>query len=341
MSTVLPSAVPVKIVSGYKPGGLDATILEANQPVVLKGFGDDWPIVQAGKQSGQQAFRYLQKFCVSAPIATNYAEPSSKGRIFYNDDMSGFNFVAKRQPLAEFLEQLLANVDNPEPPTLYIPSTDVDQWFPGLALENNAGLDHLRPIKLLWAGNRSRIAAHYDSPNNIACCVAGRRRFTLFPPEQVVNLYPGPMEFAPGGQEISLIDFAEPDLQRFPKFEQAMAAAQVAELEPGDALFLPGMWWHHVEGLDAINVLYTHWWREAPAYSGRSANALLLAILSLRNLPEDQRKAWRNLFDYYVFDREESDVQCIPENVRGMLRLPMSELDARKLRAELIKKLNI
>ena len=44
--------------------------------------------------------------------------------------------------------------------------------------------------------------------------VAGRRRFTLFPPEQVANLYIGPLDLTPAGQPVSLVDQAQPDLVR-------------------------------------------------------------------------------------------------------------------------------
>jgi hypothetical protein len=147
------------------------------------------------------------------------------------------------------------------------------------------------------------------------------------------------MEFAPGGQDISLVDFEQPDLVKYPKFEQAMAAAQVAELEAGDALFMPSMWWHHVEGLDAFNVLVTHWWRNSPAFMGRPNNALMLAMLSLRDLPKAQRQAWKAHFEYYIFDHEKQNLDHIPDQAKGVLSKPHDELAARKLRADLLNKL--
>ena len=118
---------------------------------------------------------------------------------------------------------------------MYMASTMVDQWLPGFRKENDIDVPGADPLVSIWMGNRSRIGAHYDLPDNIACSVIGRRRFTLFPPDQISNLYPGPLDFSPGGQAISVVDFHNPDYQRFPKFRSALENAQLAELEPGDA----------------------------------------------------------------------------------------------------------
>ncbi|WP_111641663.1 cupin-like domain-containing protein [Marinimicrobium alkaliphilum] len=331
----------VKELQGVTPETLDERVLKSTEPLVLRGFGSEWPIVKAGKEGPDAAIAYLQTVWNGRPVTTCRGAPDTKGRIYYDSHMTGFNFEATNGDFAAFMQEILDESGADDPRALYMPSTDVFSWFPRFADEQPAGLDHLRPIKLLWAGNRTRIAAHYDFPDNIACSVVGRRRFTLFPPDQVSNLYPGPMEFAPGGQEISMVDLHQPDFEAFPKFKDALAHAQVAELEPGDALFLPGMWWHHVDGLDALNVLYTHWWRSSPGFMGRPTNALLLGILSLRGLSYEQRQAWRALFDHFVFNPDPDDIKNIPEEVQGMLKMPMDELSARKLRAELLNRLKI
>ena len=118
-----------------------------------------------------------------------------------------------------------------------------------------------------------------------------------------------------------------------------MQNAQLAELDPGDAIFIPSMWWHHVEGLERFNVLINYWWKRNPDYMGDPKHALIHALLSLRNLPIEQRKAWLNIFRYYIFDFDAESVAHIPENRRGIL----SEIDdtmARKIRAHLLNNLN-
>jgi hypothetical protein len=221
----------------------------------------------------------------------------------------------------------------------YVGSTTVDTCLPGFREHNDVDFGDINPLASIWLGNRSRVAAHYDVPDNLACVAAGRRRFTLFPPDQLENLYVGPLEINPGGQAISLVDLKDPDFEAFPKFRTALENAVVADLEPGDALFIPSMWWHHVEGLDSLNVLINYWWRQSPAFMHSPADVLTHAILAIRDLPPAQREAWREIFRHYVFDADETTAAHIPEHCRGMLA-PINDTSARRIRAELLNKLN-
>jgi hypothetical protein len=168
---------------------------------------------------------------------------------------------------------------------------------------------------------------------------AGHRRFTLFPPAQLKNLYIGPLDVTPAGQAISLVDFHQPDFDRFPRFAEALEHAQSAELGPGDALFIPSMWWHHIEALDAFNVLVNYWWRQSPDYMDTPTNALMMAFLTMRDLPPAQRKAWQEIFRHYIFEADEETAAYIPEPARGVLA-PLTADGSRMLRAQLLKKMN-
>jgi len=328
-----------RILEGITPANLTEDIIYSSTPIVLKGFCEHWPITQAGLKSPEEAASYLKSVYSGLPVSGTYGPPENNGRVFYNKDFTGFNFSASQVDLKVVLEQLLLNKDNIKPPTMYVASTEAGKWFPKLLEDNNFTIPNTKPLTSLWIGNQSVIAAHYDFPTNIACNVVGKRVFTLFPPDQIANLYPGPIEFAPGGQEISLVDFSAPDFEQFPKFKQAIEHAQRAELSPGDALILPSMWWHHVQAFESLNVLITHWWRNTPGYMGRPNNALSMAILAIRSLPKDQRMAWKHIFDHYVFNEELDQHDHIPDSAKDILTLPLDEMSARKLRADLSNKL--
>jgi len=318
-------------------GSIPEEVLLSSQPVVLRGLVADWPIVAAANRSTAQTIAYLKKFDSGRPLTAMEGGADIDGRIFYNDDFSGFNFDYRRMSLAQVFEKLVEYQGTDKPPMIYVGSTNIDNWLPGFRDENDLVLGDRSPLASLWIGNRSRVAPHYDFPTNIACSVAGRRRFTLFPPEQLHNMYVGPIDRSPAGQPISLVDLADPDYQRFPKFEQALQASQAADLEPGDAILIPSMWWHHVEAMDSLNVLVNYWWRSTPNFMGPPLAVLQHAILGLRDLPHDQRAVWKDLFDYYVFNPSEENVAHIPESARGALN-PITEQTAQQIRGLLLEK---
>jgi hypothetical protein len=220
-------------------------------------------------------------------------------------------------------------------------SAPVDALLPGLRDTDdlNFAASGIDAPPRIWIGNRTTASAHYDAMNNIACNVVGRRRFTLFPPEQIKNLYPGPLEPTPGGQAVSIVDFTAPDFVKYPRFREALASAQGVELEPGDAIFIPNMWWHHVEGLEPFNALVNYWWSSVPHYVPTPMLALYHALWSIRDRPEQEKRAWREVFDYYVFGPSERAGEHLPEGARGALG-PLDEIAVRQLRAMLIDRLN-
>ncbi len=319
-------------------------LADMQRPVILKGVARDWPLVHRGLESPESAIAYLLSFYQGRQVVGYVGAPEIKGRFHYNADVTAMNFTAGRVLLGDFLARLAVHLDDSEAPSFYIGSTDVDGYLPGLRAENDLILappvtDGEPPLVSIWIGNRTIASAHYDMSNNIACCMVGHRRFTLFPPEQVANLYPGPLEPTPGGQVVSMVDFTAPDLERYPRFREALAAGEVAELEPGDVLVYPALWWHHVEALDAFNVMINYWWNAVPAFMDTPTNTLLHALLSLRDRPEAEKRAWRAMFDYYIFGPADRAAEHLPEAARGNLA-PLDEIRARRLRAVLLNKFN-
>jgi len=320
-----------------------SALIADNRPAILKRAASDWPLVEAGLRAPREAIDHILSFDIGRPITGYVGDPAIRGRFHYNADVTGMNFTAERTPLADFLARIEAAIVADDPASFYIGSTDIDTWLPGFRAANDLHpaddtFDRYPPLASIWIGNRTIASAHYDMSNNAACCAVGHRRFTLFPPDQVANLYPGPLEPTPGGQVVSMVDFAAPDLARYPRFADALAAAEVAELEPGDVLVYPALWWHHVEALDAFNVLVNYWWDAVPAFVDDPTTTLLHALLSLRDRPPAEKAAWRGLFDHYVFG-EGDPAAHLPEGARGPLA-PLDELAARRLRARILGRLN-
>lgn len=337
---MLPPAKAIEERHGLDPRALGDDVLRSTRPLVLRGLVSDWPVVRAGRTSLDASAAYLLRFYQGASVGVMLQPAGLGGRFFYDEAGTGFNFRMTRERLDRVLGALAHERDNPSPPGVYVGSTTIDTALPGFRAENDvAALASRNPLASVWIGNRTRIAAHQDVPDNLACVVAGRRRFTLFPPTQLRNLYIGPLDLTPAGQSISLVDFHAPDLERFPRFAQAWEHAQVAELEAGDAIFIPSLWWHHIESLASFNMLVNYWWRQSPGYMDSPMSALMLAILAVRDLPAEQRTALAEMFRHYVFAPDEATSAHIAEAALGILA-PLDEDSARGLRAQLLKRLN-
>jgi hypothetical protein len=293
-------------------------IVPAQHPVVLRGLAAGWPAVRAATTDAGLA-HYLGGFDKGAPVAALIGPPEIRGRFFYDETARGLNFETLQGTLRQLLTGLLDVAGDPAPPCLYVGSTPIPQVLPGFEREN--ALDLLGPevTPRLWIGNAVTIQTHYDMSDNLACVVGGRRRFTLFPPDQVANLYVGPLDFTPAGRPISMVSLDQPDLDRYPRFAQALDYALVAELEPGDAIYIPAMWWHHVQSFGALNMLVNYWWSQADALAGSPFDAFVHALKNVRHLPPPQREAWRALFEHYVFESNGDPAAHLPLEARGVL----------------------
>lgn len=317
---------------------LDRRLRAAMTPFVVRGLVADWPLVAAARRSAAEARAYLLQHHRDRLFTVSVGRPGDDGRLFYDSGMA-MNFTMARAKLPEIFAMIDAIENGAEKRPLYLASIDMHEYFDGLIEANRVDLGDRALLSSIWMGTQTRIAAHNDVPDNLACVAVGRRRFTLFPREQFRNLYLGPIDNTPAGRAVSMVDFHDPDFAAHPRFREALAHALVVDMEPGDALYIPALWWHHVEGLDPFNVLVNYWWRETPRFLGQPQDALNHAILAIRDLPDDQKAFWRDQFDYYVFDNDPGVTAHIPERGRSVLA-PLTAETAGRIRSFLLRQLS-
>ncbi|MEO0347563.1 MAG: cupin-like domain-containing protein [Pseudomonadota bacterium] len=316
-------------------------VVGGDQPALMRGLVKDWQLVAAAADA-ESFTRAVVAGDAAHPVQAFVAAPDIDGRYFYNDDLTGFNFERRQIALGALFERVYAlrGVDNPE--GIYagaIPLTGpMARLADALPMPLLEGIDDR--LVSLWFGNRGQTAIHWDLPQNIACVVAGKRRFTLFPPDQLENLYMGPVDVTLAGQPVSLVDPLKPDLERFPRYAEAENHKTVVTLEPGDALYLPSLWFHHVESLEPVGALINYWWRDAAAHMVTPLFTLLHAMLTLKDLPDNELAKWRRLFDHYVFERDDDTLAHLPEQARGFLGETTPER-AQRLRAFLAHSLGV
>lgn len=294
-------------------------IVPSKQPAVIRSLVGDWPAVVTSKSDSATTCRYLEGLDAGQPVYTIAAPPEADGRFFYRDDLQSVNFNRGQIQLPQVLAKLLDNMDVSEPHSIAVQALEVRDSLPEFEANNPMPLMNAEVRPTMWIGNKGRVSPHYDVHRNLACVLAGRREFTLFPPDQIENLYLGPVLDAPGGVPISLVDVQNPDFEKFPRYVAAQAAAQQSILEPGDAIYIPSLWWHGVASLEPLNVLVNYWWG-GYTDSGISPNdSLLHAMLSIAALDESQRAAWRSYFDYYVFGSDVDPAEHLPKDLHDIV----------------------
>jgi len=304
----------------------DAEVRPRHRPVVIRGLAAGWPLVEAGRRSVGEAIGYLKTLDTGAPTEVMIAPPEERGRFFYWPDMRGFNFHKDRATLSQLADHLLQIAGEAEPIGIYAGATATATHLPRFDAENPFPLvaGQLRAQSRAWLGNATQVASHFDLSDNFAVVALGRRRFTLFPPEATKDLYVGPLNVTFAGQPVSMVDPLAPDLARYPRYPAARALAQTADLAPGDALFVPSLWWHHVEATEPVNVLINYWHNDVER--GGGFPALIHAMLAIRDLPAPQREAWHAWFEHLVFGEDaQHAADHLPPHGQGVNGPPTPE----------------
>ena len=295
-------------------------ILPGYQPAVLKGFFSGWNVVQAGKQSLADLIQYLLGFDEGREVDVFLSSPTEKGQFFYDDNLRGFNFKKIHMSLENCLTQICFCLREKNPPAIYMGSTLAESCLPGMMKENVCNIVDPDVAPRLWIGNETVVQPHFDLSDNIAVVAAGHRKFTLFPPEQIDNLYVGPIDVTPAGQPMSMVSLTNPDFEKYPRYREALNHAMVAELEPGDAIYIPSLWWHGVQALDKFNILVNYWWNNSAAGNEDPYTALVHGILTISSLPEKERMAWKSFFEHYVFRSDnQHPLDHLPSEIHGVL----------------------
>jgi hypothetical protein len=234
-------------------------IVAVGKPAVLRGVASGWPLVIAARQNVQRSMAALAANATDALADVLRMDPGEEGRFHYGSDGS-LNFVRGRGNVAGLLAGLREQEHAERPYALVAQGLVAERYVPGFSRAHRMPLVPASAEPRLWIGNAAKVATHNDPIENLAIVAAGRRRFTLFPPEAEMSLYMGPKHPTPAGTPVSLVHVTAPDLDRFPLYAQALETAEEAELGPGDAIFIPRDWFHHVEALERFNVLVNYWW---------------------------------------------------------------------------------
>lgn len=296
-------------------GTLAEAVAGLDKPVIFKGVAASWPIVAAA-ETASGLIDYLKARDNGKPATTFRQTPEGDGKFFYGNDQKTLNFARAAIPMSLTLDRLRSLFGQAGAEHIYIQSAPLNEHLPAAKAENV--LPGIAAEPRIWIGNRSTTQVHFDLYDNLACMVGGHKRFILFPPDQTKNLYMGPFDTTISGVPTAMVNLENPDFAVHPRFREALETATVADLEPGDVLFIPYMWWHHVVSDGDFNVQINYWWDPAVAATGQPMQVLIHAMLSLRDLPSNQNAAWRAMFDHFVFHQSDPITDHLLPEVRGI-----------------------
>lgn len=302
------------------PQAFQREVVEACQPVILRGLVAGWPVVQAARDSPARFKDYLATFDIGSRAEAYFGSPALGGKYYYAPDLKGFNFERRMMKLLDALQVMVDSLQQADAPTVYVGSVPTGEALPGFAAANAMPLLGQGVGPRIWLGTRSNVSCHHDTYDNLACVIAGRRRFTLFAPELIGRLYVGPIDNTMAGAPVSLAASADgAESARFPLFEEIRAQALNLELEAGDALYLPKLWWHKVESLAPLNGLVNYWWDAFSAGPDAPYTSMLLAMIAIAERPPPERRAWKAFFDHYVFRTGGHPLAHLPPERHGLL----------------------
>ena len=221
--------------------------------------------------------------------------------------------------------RLLRDREKPRPNAMAVQSEEVPDLLPGFVEANRTDLVACGSSRDLDRQPHPRRAALRPDGEHRRV-VAGRRRFTVFPPEQLPNLYAGPFELTPAGTPVSMVDPHTPDLERFPRYAEALKTSAGRDARAGrrDLHPVPLVARGRLAraGQSPRQLLV----ERRPNGSGSPYDALLHAVFAIEAPAADERAVWRMMFDHYVFGVNGDPAEHLPDHARGMLGVVNSEM---------------
>ncbi|PRP80652.1 leucine carboxyl methyltransferase 2-like [Planoprotostelium fungivorum] len=171
----------------------------------------------------------------------------------------GFDEMIRRiyQPNGEEFMYLRSLGDNPRKD-----ASDIWQSFPELSSDFSvpSWAEEAKPTSDKYHSSAFRLSSgglhlwtHYDVMDNILCEIAGSKKVIMWHPREISRLYVK-------GSSSAVTDIEHPDVKKFPKFKRIKSRMETV-LGPGEILFIPSLWFHHVEATEpcaAVNVFWKH-----------------------------------------------------------------------------------
>lgn len=216
-------------------------------PVLIRDGMEGWPAMNWSPD-------HLRAVCGDKPIVVQVSHSGKwQAQLDGSAPDPSTQYGIPNVPFATAAEWV---VTRPHGHAYYVSQADIKQ-FPTLADDLRFGARH-RPMVNVWFGSGGTVTPlHHDGLHNLFGQVYGTKTVVLFDPADTPHLSPrpdGPMS------HVSAIDIESPDLDAHPAFPRA--TPYTVQVEPGNLLFIPAYWWHHVRAHET-SISVNQWWRAA------------------------------------------------------------------------------
>lgn len=217
-----------------------------NLPVIIHGLISDWPAYRKWN------IEYLKSTIGDRDINVECGRLLSEG------------FYTKKMKADRFFESINNTKQDSTNSYYYFAQQRLDQ-FPELMCDINEielYSSRSKAFDMIWIGPKGTITPlHFDRGNNLLAQVIGRKRVTLFPPENSVYLYA--RDENDSYSNFSNIDLMSPDYNKYPHFRYAQPIE--CEIKSNDTLYIPKGWWHFVES-EETSISLNFFWQSTHIY---------------------------------------------------------------------------
>src|SRR5690606_33427849 len=97
---------PIDVIEGCSADKIPDAVFSSREPLVLKGLVKNWPAVIAAQESADAVNNYICRFYTGGLVNAAIGDEGNDGRVFYNEDMSGFNYTRQRIHLDKILASI-------------------------------------------------------------------------------------------------------------------------------------------------------------------------------------------------------------------------------------------
>ena len=291
------------------PEAFDRLADEGTAPLVITGALEHWPLASELRKAGSPTAQIavLERLIGRRKLHYTTIAPEQHGHLGYTADGKGTNFTftsGGKVPFSQFGAALRVTLAGPQGGAVYMQSAPLG-GFPEL-LPHVPDLPYLaggaEGYRQLWIGSGGHVVnLHFDPTHNLIAMLTGQKRVTLVPPDNMGSMYPAPLDCRLGDAIGSQVTLLAPDFERHPRAPAELAKAQVATLEAGDVLYIPPMWWHHVESF-GLNVMLNKW--VLPVSAARFTDITLnvvRGILVFDHIPAIVRLRYRDFYHATLF----------------------------------------